>query len=361
MLLPGESTIEMNSRMDASDPNAAGRTIASEGDRSSRLATIVIPCYKGARFIREAIESSLRQTHRELEIIVVDDASPDNCAEIAEGYARQDSRVRVIRRDQNGGVSRAFNTGFNAARGNYMVRLAQDDFFREDAVEAMVNHLESTPEAGLTYTNLQGITESGAIVEGMANMPEPDRALAWRNGVGLCVMWRRIVWETVGHFDPEFDTAEDFEYWMRISQSYPLTKCPGGPYLYARTHADQGSQRFAGKQEMATSRIITRHFPQNSIRNRLLRRRALSYNAYSASTDYSYCGMQSLALRRIMRSLFLWPAPFPSDGGLVPRYIRIKSLIVMILRCLQLKPTAASGLNSKKTVPSLQSKHSPEH
>ena len=83
------------------------------------LVSIVIPCYNGLRFLPQAIESCLRQTYRDLEVIVVDDASPDDCAAIAERYASRDDRVRVIRRPANGGVSRAFNTGFEAARGEY--------------------------------------------------------------------------------------------------------------------------------------------------------------------------------------------------------------------------------------------------
>ena len=158
------------------------------GSAARRLASVVIPCYNGAKFLPEAIESCLRQSHRELEIIVVDDASPDNCAEIAGRYARQDGRIRVIRHEKNGGVWRPFNTGFNAARGEYMIRLGQDDFFHEDTVAAMVSHLESNPAVGLTYGNLQPITEDGArlwALRGCPRRPRPCRGeMGW--GCALC-------------------------------------------------------------------------------------------------------------------------------------------------------------------------------
>src|SRR5437870_5661637 len=93
--------------------------------------SIVIPCYGGASYLAEAIESCLRQTFANIEIIIVDDASPDDSAEIAERYARQDKRVTVIRHSKNGGVSRAFNSGFRIATGEYFARLAQDDRFRD--------------------------------------------------------------------------------------------------------------------------------------------------------------------------------------------------------------------------------------
>lgn len=305
---------------------------------TARLVTVVIPSYKGANFLGEAIESCLRQTHRELEIIVVDDASPDNCAEIGERYARQDSRVRVIRHAKNGGVSRAFNTGFNAGRGNFMARLAQDDVFFDNAIDVMVRHLESHPDGGLTYANLQVMEEDGT--PGKVNTPpeDPRKALAWRNLVGLCVMWRRSVWEKLGGFDPEFDTAEDYEYWCRVSRYFAMSKCPGGPLLWVRLHQEQGSQLFWNKQEILSNKIIRKLFPNDSPRNFLLRRRALSYVAYGAAMDNSYYNGRHLrAVFKILHSLVLWPLPFPKYGLVAP-WARTKSLIVFLLRLLRMRP-----------------------
>lgn len=109
----------------------------------SALVSIVIPCYKGSRFLAKTIESCLGQTYRDIEVIVVDDKSPQNDAEIADSYAAKDSRIRVVRRERNGGVSRAYNSGYAIARGEYFTRLSQDDLFREDAIEIMLKHLQS--------------------------------------------------------------------------------------------------------------------------------------------------------------------------------------------------------------------------
>ncbi len=111
--------------------------------------SIVIPCYKGERFLSQALDSCLAQSFAALEVIVVDDGSPDRCAEIADGYAARDSRVRVIRRAQNGGVSRAWNAGFGAARGDYFLRLAQDDWFKPEAVV-----FRDTPWGGNGYRSV---------------------------------------------------------------------------------------------------------------------------------------------------------------------------------------------------------------
>jgi glycosyltransferase involved in cell wall biosynthesis len=306
------------------------------GNALWKLVTIVIPCYKGARFLPAAIESCLQQTYQELELIVVDDASPDECAMIAERYAQRDSRVRLIRHTQNWGVSRAFNTGFNAAKGSYFTRLAQDDVFHPEAIAAMVSDLERKHEAALTYCDCQSIDENGVIRKEPEVSPQPSRVLVWRNLVGLCVMWRRSVWEAIGGFDPEFDTAEDHEYWLRVSRSFALSKCPGGPYFFGRYHENQGSIVFGPRQESANLKIIQKYFPRLSVRDCLLRSRALSYIAFTTATVYTHTGRQPLALTRIIKSFLLWPFPYPRYGLTRP-LVRCKTLIVILLRILRLK------------------------
>ena len=222
------------------------------------LVSIVVPCYKGERFLAATLESCLRQTHRELEVIVVDDASPDCCAEIAEGFANRDPRFRLIRQSVNGGVSRAFNAGFAAAKGGFMTRLAQDDLFREDAVEMMVCHLEQHPEAGLVYCDEQRIDEAGKVV-GQIPRPEPDRIREGGNRFGLCFLWRRAVWEQVGSFDPRFDTAEDFDFLLRVCEHVAISKCRDGAPFFMRQHAGMGSRVFAAKQEVLGAQILARH------------------------------------------------------------------------------------------------------
>src|SRR5579863_5092213 len=204
------------------------------------LVSIVIPCYLGARFLSEAIESCRRQTYDPIEIIVVDDASPDACAEIAGKYALSDSRVRLVRRPENGGVARAFNSGFDAARGEFFTRLAQDDIFEPDAVVRLVAGLRAAgPDAGLAYCDCRYVDEAGNCLSDFVAAP-PAQALRFRNDVLLCVMWTRVVWQTIGGFDAEFDAAEDFEYWLRLMERFRLVKCEGPPALSWRTHPEMG-------------------------------------------------------------------------------------------------------------------------
>jgi glycosyltransferase involved in cell wall biosynthesis len=222
------------------------------------LVSIVIPCYKGARYLPEAIQSCLGQTYRSLEVIVVDDASPDDCAQIAQGYANQDSRIRVVRRKHNGGVSRAFNTGFDVARGRYLSRLAQDDVFRPDAIQRMKEYLESHAEIGLVYCDMQRIDDRGERLD-VWPTAEPEQALLYVDNIGLCVMWTREAWETIEPFDPAFDSAEDFEYWLRLKKEFAIGKCTGEPGMDVRFHAAMGSNVFQKRQMILTELALRLH------------------------------------------------------------------------------------------------------
>ncbi|HUB27368.1 MAG TPA: glycosyltransferase, partial [Tepidisphaeraceae bacterium] len=238
--------------------------------------SVVIPCYKGARYLPEAIESCLRQTMSDFEVIVVDDASPDQCAEIAARYASQDKRVQLIKRPANGGVSAAFNTGFAAAKGAYHTRLAQDDTFTEDALASFCDFLAANPAVGLVYSDFQSIDETEKTVSHVCPPNNAERALLKGNRLGICVAWRREVWETIGEFHSEFDAAEDYEYWLRVWDRFPIQKLENKTLMRFRVHERMGSLVHCGRQERATLKALREQYPTNlpRIRRAFLRRAA---------------------------------------------------------------------------------------
>ena len=225
---------------------------------SDALVSIVIPCYRGRRYLSEAIDSCLTQTHTNLEVIVVDDASPDLDFEVAEEFSRRDSRVRVIRRLTNGRISRALNDGYALARGDYFTRLAQDDLFRNDAVALLLRQLQRYPAAGLAYADMQLIDDRGQFLQLMPTEP-PERALLPVDRVGLCVMWPRAVFVVVGGFDPAHDLCDDYEFFLRISRQFALTRVESEAPFYFRYHADQGSIAQAKAHDIAMTQAQLSH------------------------------------------------------------------------------------------------------
>ncbi len=222
------------------------------------LVSVVIPCYRAENYLAGAIESCLRQTLTDFEVIVVDDGSPDDTRRIAREYAARDPRVRVVWHERNRGISEAFNTGFAAAAGEYFTRLAHDDLFRADALERMVARLRADPDCGLVYCDMLLIDAAGNPIHPLPS-EEPERALLPADRVGVCVMWPRRVWEAVGPFDPRFDTAEDYEFFLRVSRRFRLAKCPGEPPFFFRYHPGQVNRTQSKRLDYAYARAQLAH------------------------------------------------------------------------------------------------------
>jgi glycosyltransferase involved in cell wall biosynthesis len=204
--------------------------------------SICIPAYNGARFIAQAIESAQAQTFSNLEIIVVDDGSKDQTVEIAEGYAASDSRVRVYRNAQNLGLPRNWDRCRDLASGEWVMFLFQDDLFRPDCVERMLqtaiehNALmacccrnftffpevpEETRSNFLAYTARHNF-EQYFPNQGFVSAREFCAQLAITptiNFIGepTAVILHRSTLETFGRFHPVMVQLVDFEYWSRIA------------------------------------------------------------------------------------------------------------------------------------------------
>lgn len=113
------------------------------------LVSVIIPTYGGASFVGGAIRSALEQTYSNLEVVVVDDLSPDNTAEVVAQF--NDPRVKYIRHEVNQGAASARGTGRRASSGEILFFLDQDDFFHPEKVAVHVDFLQSHPEIGFTY------------------------------------------------------------------------------------------------------------------------------------------------------------------------------------------------------------------
>ncbi len=106
---------------------------------ASPLISIIVPIYNTEKYLKECIDSIIAQTYENLEIILVDDGSPDNCPEICDSYCKKDGRITVIHKT-NSGVSDARNQGLNAAKGEYVVFVDSDDYVKPDYIETLFKH-----------------------------------------------------------------------------------------------------------------------------------------------------------------------------------------------------------------------------
>lgn len=108
-----------------------------------KKVSVIVPIYNVENYIRECIESVINQKYRDLEIILVDDGSPDNCPQICDDYAQKDKRIKVLHKT-NGGLSDARNVGIEIATGEYIMFVDSDDYIVENMVEQLIYMLESS-------------------------------------------------------------------------------------------------------------------------------------------------------------------------------------------------------------------------
>ena len=189
------------------------------------LVSVIIPCHNLARFLGEAIESVFEQTYARHEIIVVDDSSPDNTAEVA---ARYHPRVRYIRQE-NQGPAGARNTGLRESRGGYIVFLDADDRLLPEALETNLRHLDAHPECAFAAGGCQAVALDGALLP-IIQRPYVGKEyyleLLRDNYIWMpaMVMFRRAAVESVTGFDTSMRKkgAEDYDLYLRVARDAPI-------------------------------------------------------------------------------------------------------------------------------------------
>ena len=105
--------------------------------------SVIIPVYRVEATLDRCVESVLNQSFTELEVILVDDGSPDHCPELCDMWATKDSRITVIHQ-RNGGLSAARNAGINRAQGDYLTFIDSDDYIGEGTLEAVMSRLDDS-------------------------------------------------------------------------------------------------------------------------------------------------------------------------------------------------------------------------
>lgn len=206
--------------------------------------SVILPVYNGGRYLKDAIESVLAQTLQNFELIIIDDCSTDDSAEIAQRYAVIDSRVTYERNDVNLKLPKALNKGFDTARGEYWTWTSCDNLYMPEALEEMTKALDTHADIGLVYASMQMIDEFGRSQEVID--AGPSGHLIFRNVVGACFLYRRVIAEKIGEYNPNLFLCEDYDYWLRIACVSKIHSIKETLYLYRR-HRDNLSHQHEEK------------------------------------------------------------------------------------------------------------------
>jgi glycosyltransferase involved in cell wall biosynthesis len=196
------------------------------------LITVVLPVYNGQPYLEKAISSVLAQDV-DLELIISDNCSSDGTLEVAEGFA--DSRIRILRNDQNIGIFGNLNRCISAARGDPIQVFCHDDVMLPGYLASQAALLAKHPDAGLVYGMPQRIDEQGRFLGTYEHDLTPERIewplYLWISShygnlpaSGSSVMIPRRTFDAVGLFDPVYPLAGDLEFYNRVAERFPILR-----------------------------------------------------------------------------------------------------------------------------------------
>jgi glycosyltransferase involved in cell wall biosynthesis len=200
------------------------------------LVSVIIPVYNGTRYLRAALESVFAQTYRPFEVIIVDDGSVDDSGVIAQSFPD----VHYIHQ-ANQGVASARNNGIDAARGEFLAFLDQDDLWKPEKLKLQVDCLLSNLDLGYTLTQQQFFLDPGAALP--AWFRKELFASVHTGWVLGTLVVRRTTLEKVGNFATGYSAANDSDWFFRAKAAeIPMSVVPE-LLLLKRIHAANESAR----------------------------------------------------------------------------------------------------------------------
>lgn len=224
---------------------------------SAPLVTVLLAVHDGEPYLRAALESVLRQSMSDLELLVVDDASTDGTEAILAGL--EDPRLRVLRNDGQLGLAGSLNRGLDEARGDFVARLDADDVAMPTRLEVQLRRLAATPSLAIVGASVLEVDDVGAA-GALHRMPDGPTAVRWHALFSSpffhpSVVVDRAVLERHGlRYDTDFAESEDFELWSRLLDVADGDNLADALVLY-RVHAAQASRRRRELQRELQQRV----------------------------------------------------------------------------------------------------------
>lgn len=231
----------------------------------SAQVSIVMSVLDGEAYLGEAIESMLHQTFTDFEFIIVDDGSRDRSAEIIQTYAKQDSRIRLIKLNENMGLASALNHGIKQAIGQYIARMDSDDISQPFRLQQQVDYLDAHPDVGVLGSRMQVVDKDKKPLFSF-DVPLQHSMIVWNLFFGRTfahpsVMMRRDLLMQVGGYDETISTAQDVDLWSRLIAQGQFANLSKQLVLY-RTHEKATSIQKAQQQNAilhaTLKRLLTR-------------------------------------------------------------------------------------------------------
>lgn len=201
---------------------------------NQRLVTVYITNHNYGRFIRQAVESVLSQTLKDVEILIIDDGSTDDSRSIIETYSEH-PQIKIIYQE-NKGLNITNNLALRVAQGTYIMRLDSDDYLDPHALEILSGALDKDSNLGLVFPDYYLVDTEGSVmgVERRHNF-EKEVTLLDQPAHGACTMIRRQNLLELGGYDEAYSCQDGYELWIKFTTRFKV-KSISLPLFYYRQH-----------------------------------------------------------------------------------------------------------------------------
>jgi glycosyltransferase involved in cell wall biosynthesis len=185
--------------------------------------SVIMAVHNGRSYLPEAIDSILGQTLRSLEFIIIDDGSTDGCSELLRAYSARDSRIQIVYQNKRG-LTASLNLGLSLARAPLIARMDGDDISMPDRLEKQAHFLKTHQDYVLVGAEVLMVSPDGLPLHTRGHPREHGsvrRLLLLGSGGALThpvVMFRRSAIDRIGPFDEEFETTQDLDLFLRLSE-----------------------------------------------------------------------------------------------------------------------------------------------
>lgn len=218
--------------------------------------TVYITNYNYAKYLQRSVDSVLKQSLQDFELIVIDDGSTDNSRDIIENY-REDDRFTIIYQ-KNKGLNVTNNIAMRIAKGKYIVRLDADDFLEPNALEEMSNVLEQDSTLGLVFPDYYYVNEEGERTgEERRHNFDKEVSLYDQPAHGACTMIRLEYLKVLGGYNESFTCQDGYDLWLKFITHYRVTNI-NKPLFSYRRHSD--NLTLNEEKILTTRKKIKEHF-----------------------------------------------------------------------------------------------------
>lgn len=210
--------------------------------------SVILTCHNYGKYVSGAIESCLRQSMQDFEVIVVNDSSSDDSQEVISSYASKHKNIKILN-VKLGSLAKSSNAGVLASSGDYVIRLDADDWFDDNCLLVQSKFLDDNKDVGMVYCDYFRVNRDGELIDYKRLSKINDEVKIFdRSALGSGCMYRRKCYDALSGYDESLKYQEDYDFWVRLTKKFKVSNI-NLPLMYYRQHGGSMSTNFNGRME----------------------------------------------------------------------------------------------------------------